>query len=248
MKAPMLTVLTWLWHDPACMTKYEPWHVRRWAEQIESHLTLPHRLAVITDASMGKSDYFSGVENIPLWDDWREFRHPAWPEHYPQCWHRLKAFSAEMREILGPRFVSIDLDCVVTGSLDPLLSRTEDFIICGRAPINPGDEYNPYQASMWMMDAGARRQVWDSFEGAGSVDLAAGEPLARYYVATDQGWIYFCLGTGEASWTMNDGVYTWKWLKRNGKADNLPENARIVFFPGKEKPWNIKNAPGWVKK
>ena len=46
----------------------------------------------------------------------------------------------------------LDLDCVVTGNLDPVLGRSEDFIAW--KDIAPPQ---PYCGSMVMMDAGARR-------------------------------------------------------------------------------------------
>jgi hypothetical protein len=33
----------------------------------------------------------------------------------PSCYRRLKAFSAEAARCSAPRFVSLDLDCVITG-------------------------------------------------------------------------------------------------------------------------------------
>jgi len=213
---------------------------------IERNLTIPHRFVLLTDRM--KSRYDKLIEPVKLWDDWRTLRREEWREEFPQCLVRLKAFSPEMSSILGERFVSIDLDCVVTGNLDAILSRTESFLICRRAAIRPEDIDNPYQASMWMMDTGARAHVWTQFRGAKTLDALADKPLAKYYLATDQGWILYALGPDEAGWTGGDGVYGWPWLKANECADPLPDNARIVFFQGNRKPWNFEDneRPEWI--
>jgi hypothetical protein len=171
-----------------------------------------------------------------------------WREEFPQCYVRLKAFSRISREVLGPRFVSIDLDCVVTGNLDDILGRTEDFLICKRARVAKSEYAEPYQASMWMMDAGARAHVWESFRGPASLERLAGRKHEKIYKKTDQGWMIYQLGKREAVWTMDDGVYHWPWLRENELSGYLPKNARIIFFQGREKPWNMAEAPMWVRR
>ena len=241
----MLTIVGWLWRDKHCRNQYFPEHANAWARAIHRNLTLPHRFVLLTDKPKWKFDPL--IEKIPLWDDWRNVRSEAWREEFPQCLVRLKAFSRDMRAILGDRFVSIDLDCSVVGNLDAILGRTEDFLICLR-PL-PRRSVNIYQARMWMMNAGARENVWLDFKGAKSLRKIAQEfapEVARHYLATDQGWLLYKLGRHEAGWKANDGVYFWPWLKETGRDQDLPKNARIVFFPGMEKPWMAESTPYWM--
>jgi hypothetical protein len=107
--------------------------------------------------------------------------------------------------------VWLDLDCVVTGNLDPVLGRTEDFIAW--KDIAPPQ---PYCGSLVMMDAGARRQVWDEFDPMLSPAYAS----ASGYVGTDQGRISAKLGLGEATWDERDGVLSYR---RDCHSSGLPE-------------------------
>lgn len=242
----MLTVVGWLWSSSTCAAKYKAEHVNVWARMIGRNLTIPHRFVLITDQTAGAYD--RNVEVVELWDEWRDLRNPNWNAEKPNCYVRLKAFSKEAREIVGDRFVSIDLDCVVVGSLDAILSRGEDFVIIRREKIRAADEENPYQASMWLMKTGARARVWQEFKGVGSLEQMQRDGADARYFMTDQGWILYKLGVNEAGWTIRDGVFGWPWLEAQGSADKLPATARIVFFQGKEKPWSIAwtKVPAWV--
>jgi len=133
-----------------------------------------------------------------------------------------------MAQIIGPRFVSMDLDVVIVDDITGLLSRKEDFIIWGSVLRT-----TPYNGSMWMMDAGARKEVWDDFDPITS-------PIKTRKVnlyGSDQAWFCYRLGKHEKQWTPEDhGVYAWRSdIKKN--AYELPHNAKIVFFNGHNDPW-----------
>lgn len=236
----MLTIVGFLWRDPDCRTQYREEHVNTWARMIHENLTIQHRFIVLTDFSEPSFDRL--IMGKRLWDDYREIRHEAWRPEFPQCLVRLKVFSREMLDLLGPRFVSIDLDCVVTGNLDDLFARDEDFLIYRRPVLRSEDRKDPYQASMFLMDAGARAQVWEDFRGEASLRTLANKQDAKYFLKTDQGWMLYKLGPNEAGWTMDDGVYSWPWMQHK-KIARPPENARIIFFHGKNKPWDYD----WIR-
>lgn len=196
---------------------------------IHRNLNLPHRFVVVTDQPGARFDPL--VEPVPLWDDWRRLtRSHDWGDDRPSCYVRLKAFSADAGLILGERFVSIDLDCVVCSTLDPLFERDEDFLIIRRTALNPTEARTTYQGSMWLMSAGARRRVWEDFHGEKSVRQTLD------YLGTDQAWISYKLGPNEKGWNETDGVYCFRNLQEAHRYD-LPDNARIVFFNTREKPW-----------
>jgi hypothetical protein len=96
---------------------------------------------------------------------------------------------------------------------------------------------------MWMMTAGARRQVWEQFNPQTSPQTA--KRAGKF--GSDQGWISYCLGPGEATWTRADGVYSYR-VHIAPKGNVLPKGARIVMFHGKIDPWsyNMDRVP-WVK-
>ena len=234
----MIQVVTFLWNDENYrfngLFRYGADHVNRWALAVRRNLTIEHEIVCITDGVGGLDP---SIRVIPLWDDLRDMG---------GCYTRLRAFSPDMKDIIGPRFVWMDVDCVITGNLDPLFSRTEDFVIWSN-----GYSGNPYCGSMVMMDAGARRCVWDDF-GPDCPDLAS------RYVGTDQAWIAHRLGDGEATWTQKDGVLsrydvgilngmTRKSFKLRPKP--LRDNAKIVFFHGPVDPSlpEIQENLPWIK-
>lgn len=220
----MIRVVCWLWRDEGYrfnhLFRYGPDHVNRLRNMVRRHLTLDHEFVCITDDPSGIGP---GIRIVPLWDDLREMG---------GCYLRLKAFSEEMSGVIGPRFVSIDLDCVVTGSLDPLFRRTEDFVIWSN-----GFGKTPYCGSMFMMTAGARKEVWEEFDPASSPH--SGKSLG--YVGTDQAWISARL-PGEATWTPRDGVLSRYHVgirhpkEKPAMRPCLPDGARIVFMHGAVDP------------
>ena len=110
----------------------------------------------------------------------------------------------------------------------PLWDRKEPFVIWG--DTNPQTLYN---GSMMLLSAGARRQVWDRFDPDSSPAKAKGSGN----FGSDQAWISYSLGKGEAKWTRQDGVYSFRnEIQRGGGL--LPANARIVMFHGVVDPWS----------
>lgn len=229
----MLSVVCWKWHTPGYRSKFGPETVNVLRSMVARHYPDPHEFVCITDDSKGLD---SGIRVIPLWDDLARIRNPM--RRGPSCYRRLKAFSAEAAELIGPRFVSLDLDCVITGDLRPLWNRPEDFVIWGDTAKG-----TPYNGSMFLLRAGTRRKVWDDFHPARSPLI--GRKLG--YIGSDQAWIGACLGKHEAKWTAADGVYSFRnQIQKNGGA--LPPNARAVMFHGRHDPWcpAVQSKHPWI--
>jgi hypothetical protein len=120
---------------------------------------------------------------------------------------------------------------VITGDLASLWHRTEDIVLWGDTNPQPGSHYN---GSMMLMTAGARSKVWTAFNPVTSPK----QSLAARCWGSDQGWISYTLGKGEAKWTKADGVYSFRNdLQRVGESRHLPSNARMVIFHGAHDPW-----------
>ena len=223
--ADRLTVATFKWGD-----RYSSEHVNALARNVARHCSLQYEFVCITDDPSGL-----GCRSIPLWDDFSDLLSPHHRDGYPSCYRRLKVFSHEMRDVLGDRFVALDIDTLPVRCLDPLWDRPEDFV-CLRNP-HPTTRYG---GGMWLMNAGARAFVWERMSrDVPRITYAAG------LGGSDQAWLSYCLGD-EATWGNEDGVY---WYRQNLMHDNrLPENARLVSFNGCHKPWHSDMQQiGWIR-
>ena len=189
---------------------------------VRRHYQRPHRISCITDDPRGIDD---SIRVIPLWDEFKHLRNPSFRTG-PSCYCRLRAYSKEAAQIIGPRFVSLDLDLLVVGDLAPVWDRDEDYIVWGDTMLKQEGGVPGYNGSMWMMTAGARSQVWERFNPKTSPQ----ESDRAGRKGCDQGWVTYVLGIGEKTWTTADGVYSYR--KHIRGTDKLPENARIVFFHG----------------
>lgn len=211
----MLHVSCWLWGD-----KYGDDHVDRLAAGVARHLRQPYQWRVFSPQS----------EDIPL-------------TKIVGCFARLRMFDprwqAHQRMVPGDRLVTLDLDSVVTGPLDPLFDREEPFLILqGANASNPC----PFNGSLQMVEAGYRPDVWTDFS------LEAARTIEYHEFPDDQGWLWHKLPNA-AGWTAGStsGVYAFRkpgWPK--GGDHVLPKDARLVVFPGWRDPSLFTKLP-WVR-
>lgn len=232
----MITAICWKWNKEGYRRKFTAEHVNTWARMIKRNYKNEIRLVCITDDPEGITD----CETYPLWEDCSKLMN-ACGAHLPSCYRRLKLFSAEMKEIFGERIVSVDLDVVITGDLTVLWDRDESFI----GWYQKGTIHElAYNGSMFLLKAGEHSAVWDWFDPDGSPDLA----FDMGWKGSDQAWISFCMGR-RAGWNKKDGVYSWRTeVMPNG--GGLPRGAKVVFFNGKDNPWdvNLQKQYPWIKK
>ena len=232
----MLTIVCFKWKPSSGYRSYfNADAVNTLARMVDRHYKHPHRVVCVTDDPEGIERHI-GI--VPMWNDLANVPNPH-GSHQPSCYRRLKAFSVEARKWFGERFVAVDLDCVIVGDMAPLWNRTEEFIIWGSGT----DRRVWCNGSMWMMTAGSRRQVWETFNPRTS----PGQAKRSGFFGSDQGWIAHCLGRKEAMWTKADGVYSFRVHMKEGRLPP-PDNARIVFFHGKTDPWSPRaQALPWVQ-
>lgn len=219
----MLTFVCFKWKKPkggfalpAVISEYTSEHVNVLERMLKRHYHKPHRLVCVTD-----DPEHINCRTVALWDKHLELG---------GCFNRLYTFSPDMRGLFGGRFVCIDLDCVIVGDVTPLFDRKEDFVINSYKPMpfRPAPD-QCYNGGLYMMDAGARAHVWDTFDPESSVKQIQQQP--EVCIGSDQAWIRLCLGRGEARWTNKQGVYEARQFQ-----DRLPEDARLVFFAGARDP------------
>lgn len=232
----MITVVCWRWKAPyRFRSTYTPATVFALRRMVAEHYAAPHRFVCVTDDPRG----LDGIETIPIWREGLQILPPEGLK-WPSCYVRLRAFSIEALGWFGERYVSLDLDTVITGDLTPLFERTEDFVIWNETDW-PGVQH--YNASIWLHTPGTRTQVWEQFDPRRS-------PREAYKAGGrggDQAWISHILGPGEAVFTPADGVLSYRrHIEANG--GRLPAGARIVNFHGVVDPWNpVAQALPWVR-
>jgi hypothetical protein len=247
-----LTYILWKWNDDSYSVKYTAEHVNIMASMIARNTQAPHRIICITDDPAGIL-----CETFPLWNDLKDLKDGSWPSivrdktiTFPSCSRRLKIFSTDTTRALdipdGEKVVSMDLDMVITDTLDPLFEVDTDFI--GWHPGEGRDHTPPrfnagYNGSVFMFRAGTCDFLWDDFDQATSPKKA----LEAGYYGDDQGWLSYKMYAHYPEWTINDGIRRYiKDLAQHGA--HLPEGTRVAVFPGKWKPWHteVTTASLWV--
>jgi hypothetical protein len=204
-------------------------HVNRLYNSIERNLTIPHEFICITDNPKGVN-----CPTFPLWNTYRDLG---------GCYTRLMLFNPNIKYLFGDRIASIDLDCVVIGSLDNIFGREEDFVI--NSYIGLINEYSEQwcNGGLILMNTGSRSQVWSSFNPVKSPKIIQKRKKEREIIGTDQAWIAHTLNKSEATFTNEDGVYEY----RRFEGKSLPKGAKLVLFAGRADPsilrkkWVIKN-------
>lgn len=217
----MLSIVTWLWRQEGYRSLFGAQHVNILAAMVGRCYPHPHRMICVTDMPEGIDP---SVEIVPAWNDFAGVKSP-YGLHQPSCYRRLRAFHPEIGSVFGERFVMLDLDTVIVRDMTPVWNRPEDFVIWGET-----DPRSFYNGSMMLMTAGARSKVWTDFDPETSPQKA--KAAGRF--GSDQGWLSYCLGPGEAIWTKDDGVYSYR-VHLSGTPE-LPANARIVMFHGGTDP------------
>lgn len=231
-----LSILCWRWKPiPLYRSSYPPRTVVALRDMVRRCYPHPHRFICITDAP---HEIDPSIETIRDRGD-----HAALPSPHgqknPSCYRRLRMFSGEMAALVGPRFVSLDLDTVLTDDVTPLWHRDEDIVLYG--DTNPKTHYN---GSMVLMTAGCRRKVWDEFDPASSPKKAK----AAGFWGSDQAWLSYVLGGKEAKWTTADGVFSYRNHIRDHN-NRLPDGSRLVVFHGNVDPWDHRGQSiEWVRR
>lgn len=219
-----LTFICWKWKPPhGYRSKFAPATVNVLYSMLKRHYHGEFSLVCVTDDPSGISP---DVRTVPLWDDFKFVPSPH-GIGYPSCYRRLRMFSREAAEIFGPRFVSIDLDVVITGDVTPLFDHDLEFRMYGDTARG-----TPYNGSLIQHIAGTRTQLWEKFDPKKSPQMG----IARRFIGSDQAWIGVCLGPKEPKFTSADGVFSYR-NELLPKGGSLPAEAKIVIMHGHVDPW-----------
>lgn len=241
-----LVVCCFFWIDPARRRSYQftAEDVRIWDRMIARNLKVPHRRVCVTH----RPDLIRFMDTIQLDPE----------KHVPgTCCVKLQAHKPGGIAREGERILLMDIDCAVTGHLDPLVHRHEAAVWWRNPNYTEGGRRGYIQGSMQLFTVGATDFLWREFD-----PLTTPVWLNRRFGGAEQAWISERLNTDYPepgwhwdvpTWTDVDGVYGASRLI-NGEMDvglqsDLPENARIVFFPGNRSPRQpeVQLKHTWIK-
>jgi hypothetical protein len=239
-----LTVTCFYWSDPERRRDYSfnPGHVVILRDMVKRHLTVPHRFVCVTNEEIEFRDYW-GIETIPL----------NMEKHVPgtvfaRLWMRSPEFNQVLWEKFGggvhpedgsiPQFriFNLDLDVVIVGSIDPIVDRDEESVFWRNPNYDSGGASRAfYQTSVQLFTAGSHPELWNDFDVNETTKW-----VNRRFGGAEQAWVSERLSWTEPFWDDKNGIYGAGRLF-NGKPDSgiqteLPENARIVSFPGNRMP------------
>lgn len=180
--------------------------VNRLYARMKKHYPEMQRFICITDDAKGLDN---DIEAVPIAATFAHLRNPSW-RRGPGCHRKLISFSPGFEKVAGPRFAVLDIDLKPVDALGPVFNRPEDFV-GWRSGRENGKRQEQFGGALLMMNAGARRRVWDWFSK--DPEKAIAEALAAGYHGSDQAIISYVLDKdGEAYWTEADGVYYYRKL------------------------------------
>jgi hypothetical protein len=210
-----------LWSTPD--RPYDPWHVKMLANAMRHH-SPASKLICITDMNgdFGYADTMPTPKSCHI-----EALTPE-GKGFPTCYRRLWLLSDEARRI-GDRLMLIDVDLMVTGSLDHFDGLDGDFV--GRCASRVWGNHPRIQGGNYIVRPGVFGSIWEAFKSS---------PISMINGAFDDGW----RGSDQAilskylvnlcQW-MDGGIYEFSQCKQG-----IPDNACLIQFNGHwhEKPWN----------
>lgn len=201
----MITVWSVLWGD-----KYAPEYVYKLKSQVERHLQMEHEFRCLTEQSL------PGIETVePVCD-------------YPGWWQKVSLFKPGLAEGLN---LYIDLDTVIIGSLDDIVTRYGNSSLA--APIAWAGNKQGFRSGVMLWNVSeATELIWGNFN-----------PRHMQELRGDQDWI----GSVCKHWFTAIKLPYIASYKHNCRKSGQPyPGARIVCFHGKPDPHECTEE--WIKR
>jgi hypothetical protein len=215
----------WLWRGTGFAkrtAKYDGRHVAALASMLRRHGG--HDLLCVTD---DVSEVPHNVKFVEMPDHVKSLQ-----DYLPKLW----AWSPEFHRILGSgRFVSIDLDVVITDDFSDVFDAVAPVILWDKA------SRELYNTSLFCLEVGRHHEVWTRLTAD---ELMRAKARAVYWTG-DQSWVSHVLGPGALTFGEESGVMQYRPLQHR---ITKPEEMKAGFMCGPYSPDEEALYSEWVRK
>ena len=235
-----ISVVCFHWNEQGFSDQrgFDPEQVNFLARQVRENLSRAHRFICITDETEGFS---CDVVVMPLPAEARAIADvPTAQGHarFPSCYRRLWTFS-EGAKALGDAVLMLDIDCFITGSLDPLFDFMPHADFVGWNPVQAWGK-TKVGGGTWRHRPGTRKHIWEKFSHRDALRIKG-----LGFNGSDQAILSFYLG--------DEPVFPQDWILNRQDMRRLdgraPEIAKIVHCNGPQQMkgfLKIEDVP-WVR-
>lgn len=219
----MLTVVTFLWVDTASRKPYtySDKYVLTLKKQVDKYLTIPHEFVCVTDTP---TDAMKDAHIRCIKLDKTTFKPNS-------RYVKLQMFSDEFAQQVPGKILYLDLDSVIVGNIDDVVNREEDIVLWRNPNYTVDNKRAFYNTSIILHKTGTCTYLYDNFEKVYNSE----EYRNNLKGATDQKYLSYVLGNNMPYWKGNDLIWGAGRLKDDDPTiatTKIPNNARIIFFPG----------------
>lgn len=234
----MMHVILWKWNQHLHRSTYTAQHVDIVAGMVRKHLAQEVRICCVTDDPAG----IERADTFPLWEDHNDLPNIT-GKQLPSCYRRLKLFDQATQTALGikqgERIISLDLDSIIIGPLDDVITRIDNSGKAYAGWSKRGTYHmQVFNGSFFSMRAGPLLQpVWSDFDAGKSPRMC----LSKGFLGSDQGWLSYLFHASPLAMPIKSPEFASypQEVRRNRVLDR---RTRIVFFHGSRKPWHRQEA------
>lgn len=163
----------------------------------------------------------------------------------PSWWAGMKALEPDANEIKTKSFITLGLDIVICGCLDPIIHFPSSFAAMKDWPSHhcaPGDEKH-VNCEVVLYRNGSHERIWREYcrVGKPTWDMLT-PPASRVWPFCQQGWL------NSRPQPLHVDIFPEEWCcsyKLMVLEKGLPKDAKIVSFHGHPKPGEVQEQ--WVK-
>jgi hypothetical protein len=191
--------------------KYSAEYVNKLAAMVKRNLSIPYRFVCLTEDTKGIAP---GIETLPL-PDMEIDGLTGW-------WHKISMFRPTVHDLEG-QTLFLDLDVVITGSLDCFFDLPGDFCIIKDWAYKSRRMWN---SSVFRLEIGKQTNVYEEF-------IRKGPDNVMKKLHGDQNFITEVITDATvwpADWCQS---YKYHCCVPRDTTPHLPDGAKILIFHGK---------------